>query len=449
VFFVFQEMGMTDLPFHLRGNYAPVSEERTVIDLAVAGAIPPELRGVYMRNGPNPRSGTSPHWFVGDGMLHGVRLDNGRAQWYRNRYVRSRTFTEGAQFVDGNGTVDHSAGVNNTNVIQHAGRVYALVESSFPVEVTRALDTVGVCDFGGRLTTSFTAHPKPCPRTGELLCFGYRFLPPFLTYHVLDATGAMVRSEEIEVPGPTMMHDFAITPRHAVFMDLPVVFDLELALQDRFPYRWSDDYGARLGVMPRGGGNADVRWLPIAPCYVFHPLNAYEDGDTIVMDVARYPELWRGGPEGISTATLWRWTIDLAAFRVGERQLDDRSIEFPRADDRRSGLPHRYGYAAAAVFESDDDRARSCALVKYDLRGGAATAHEFGPGRTPSEGVFVPASARAAEDEGWVMQYVYDAARDATDFVLLDASDVRRPPVAVVHLPCRVPYGFHGNWIAD
>lgn len=439
----------TDLPFHLRGNYAPVTEERTVVDLEVSGAIPPELQGVYMRNGPNPRSGYSPHWFVGDGMLHGVRLAGGRAQWYRNRYVRSRTFTEGAQFVDANGTVDHSAGVNNTNVVQHAGKVYALVESSFPIEMTRELDTVGLCDFGGKLTTSFTAHPKPCPRTGEFHFFGYRFIAPWLTYHVLDARGALVKSEEIAVPGPTMIHDFAITDRHVVFMDLPVVFDLELAMQDRLPYRWSDDYGARLGVMPRGGGNADVRWFEIAPCYVFHPLNAYEEGDSIVMDVARYPELWRDGPEGISAAMLTRWTIDLAAGRVGERQLDDRPVEFPRLDDRLNGLKNRYGYAAASVFEGYDDRTQRCALAKYDLQTGAVTTHEFGVGRTPSEGVFVPASPTAGEDEGWVMQYVYDATRDASDLVLLDASDVRKPPVAVVHLPYRVPYGFHGNWMAD
>lgn len=441
------EKSAKDLPFHLRGNYAPVTEERTLTTLEVEGAIPPELRGVYMRNGPNPKSGYSPHWFVGDGMLHGVRLEGGRAQWYRNRYVRTRTFTEGAEFVDGNGTVDRTAGVNNTNVVQHAGHVLALVESSYPVEVSRELDTLGLRDFGGRLTTAFTAHPKPCPVTGELHFFGYAFLPPFLTYHVLDRAGALVKSEVIEVPGPTMIHDFAITDRHAIFMDLPVVFDFELAMQDRFPYRWSDDYGARLGVMPRGGGNADVRWFEIPPCYVFHPLNAYAEGDTVVVDVARYPELWRGGPEGISTAMLWRWTIDLAAGRVREQQLDDRAVEFPRVDDRRSGLRHRYGYAAGNVFEGEDDRSQQCALVKYDLQRGGATTYEFGVGRTPSEGVFVPASAAAGEDEGWVMQYVYDAARDASDFVILDASALR--PVATVHLPYRVPYGFHGNWIAD
>jgi len=437
------------LPFHLRGNYAPVTEEVTVFDLAVEGALPPALRGVYMRNGPNPQSGYSEHWFVGDGMLHGVRLADGKAQWYRNRYVRTRTFVEGVSFVDANGNIDHSAGVGNTNIIHHAGKLYALVESSFPVEVTRALDTVGVCDFGGKLTTSFTAHPKPCPRTGELHFFGYRFVAPFLTYHVLDAAGALVKSEVIEVPGPTMIHDFAITEHHVIFMDLPVVFDLELAMQGRFPYQWSDSYGARLGVMPRGGSNADVRWREIEPCYVFHPLNAYEAGSKLIMDVARYPELWRSGSDGLPAAMLHRWTIDLAADRVGEEQLDDRAIEFPRADERLSGRRNRYGYAAGAVFEGADDRQADCALVKYDLHTGAATEHRFGRGRTPSEGVFVPASTSAGEDEGWLLQYVYDAARGATDLVVLDASNVTRPPVAVVKLPTRVPFGFHGNWIPD
>ncbi len=437
------------LPFHLRGNYAPVADEVTVVDLPIEGALPPELCGVYMRNGPNPRSGVSGHWFTGDGMLHGVRLERGAAQWYRNRYVRGRTFTEGVEFVDANGTIDHSAGVNNTNVVEHAGRILALVESSFPVEVTRTLETVGVCDFGGRLTTSFTAHPKPCPRTGELHFFGYRFVMPFLTYHVLDAAGALVTSEVIDVRGPTMMHDFAITDRHVIFMDLPIVFDFELATQGRFPYAWSDGYGARLGVMPRGGGSADVRWFEIDPCYVFHPMNAYEEGATIVLDAARYPTLWRGGPEGISNAYLTRWTIDLAAGRVTERQLDDRPVEFPRADERRTGRRNRYGYAAANVFEGDDDGTKACALVKYDLQTGGVSAHEFGLGRTPSEGVFVPAAAQSGEDEGWVLQFVYDAARAATDFVVLDATDVRKPPVATVHLPRRVPFGFHGNWMPD
>ena len=435
------------LPFYLRGNFAPVSDEVTVFDLPVRGSIPQDLRGLYLRNGPNPMTGVDPgHWFQGDGMVHGVRLENGAAKWYRNRWVRTRSFTEGVSFVDESGNVDHSIGVGNTSVIGHAGRILALVESSYPTELTGEMETIGVCDFDGRLTTSMTAHPKRCPESGDLHFFGYRFLPPHLTYHRLDAAGRLVQSEEIVVRGPTMMHDFAITDRHVIFMDLPVVFDFERALAGRFPYAWSDDYGARLGVMPHGGASADVRWFEIDPCYVFHPFNAYSDGNSIVIDVCRYPSLWRDNASEFERATLHRWTIDLAAGRVREQARDDRGIEFPRIDERRGGRPHRFGYAVNDLFDGDD---RNMPLVKYDLQSGAAEVRDFGRGCAAGEAVFVAASAAAGEDEGYLMLYVYDAARDGSDFLILDAGDVTGEPLAVVSLPQRVPFGFHGNWIAD
>jgi carotenoid cleavage dioxygenase len=231
-------------------------------------------------------------------------------------------------------------------------------------------------------------------------------------------------------------------------MDLPVIFDLELAMKGVMPYRWSDEYGARLGVMPRGGRNDDVRWVEIAPCYVFHPFNAYDDEHGgIVMDVARYPELWRAGWSQPSRAALHRWRIDLAAGRVSETALDDRAIEFPRFDERRMGAAYRYGYA---VYTGDGvDRVTGTAIIKYDLRGGSSVAHDFGPGRIPAEPVFVPASAGSTEDEGWLISYVYDAARDGSDLVILAAGDVAAKPVATVALPQRVPFGFHGSFIED
>jgi carotenoid cleavage dioxygenase len=256
-----------------------------------------------------------------------------------------------------------------------------------------------------------------------------------------------VQSEVIEVPGPTMMHDFAITDRHVLFMDLPVIFDFELALAGKMPYRWSDEYGARLGVMPRGGTNADVRWFEVAPCYVFHPLNAFEADGAIVLDVARYLELWRPGATGANEARLHRWRIDLAAGRVLEQPLDDRVIEFPRCDERRVGLPNRYGYAVDTVRGAD--ASTGTFLIKYDLRDGSSAVHDFGTDRVPGEGVFVPAAPNAGEDEGWVLAYVYDGARDGSDLVILDATDFRGNPVATIPLPQRVPFGFHGSWIAD
>ena len=436
-----------ELPFHLRGNFAPVDREVTATDLPVEGAIPPELRGLYLRNGPNPRSGTSAHWFLGDGMIHGIRIEDGKAAWYRNHWVRTRALEEGATFLTEDGTIDRTIALANTNVVCHAGRILAQVENAFPTVMTRELDTIGSYDFDGRLDTAMTAHPKCCPSTGEMHFFGYSFFEPYLVYHRADAAGCLNHREEIPVAGPTMIHDFNLTERHVVFMDLPIVFDLEWALAGgRFPYHWSDDYGARLGVMPRGGRADQLRWFDVAPCYVFHPLNAYDDGNRIVIDVARYPRLWDGDSTTFEAAQLHRWTIDLAAGRVAEEPLDDRHVEFPRVDDRVVGKPHRVGWA---VENLADFGARAMQLVKYDLATGRSEAHRFGPGRMPSEAVFVPAGPGAGEDEGWLVHFVYDHARNGSDFVILDAGDLAKKPVATVRLPQRVPFGFHGNWIPD
>jgi len=231
-----------------------------------------------------------------------------------------------------------------------------------------------------------------------------------------------------------------------VFMDLPIVFDLERAMAGEMPYVWSDTYGARLGIMPRGGSSADVRWLEIEPCYVFHPANAHEADGKLVLDVARYPKLWAGDPGEFSSAALHRWSIDIDAGTVHEAALDDRAIEFPRIDDRRAGLEHRYSYAVSGFSFGGP---AGVDLVKYDTRSGAAEAHSFGPGMVPGEAVFVPASPGAEEDEGFVMTFVYAAARDGSDFVVLDARNFSGPPLARIELPQRVPFGFHGNWIED
>ena len=435
--------------FYLEGNFAPVRDEATAFDLPVQGAIPTALSGRYLRNGPNPTAGDPGHWFFGEGMLHGVELRDGRATWYRNRYVRTASFEAGRHVVGENGMLDIGANLANTHVIAHGGRILALIENSPPTEVTRELDTLGPFDFDGRLTTAMTAHPKRCPVTGELHFFGYGVFPPLLTYHRADPAGNLVQSEEITVPGPTMIHDFAITEHSVVFLDLPVVFDLSLLTAKTMPYRWGEDYGARIGVMPRGGGNADVRWFDVEPCYVFHVLNAAEpQPGHLEIDVARYPHLWRDGQDAFEPTTLHRWAIDVAAGTVKEETLDDRSVEFPRVDERRIGRPARFGYAVHTRPGTDGFTIEP-ALVKYDLVSGATEEHAFGAGRTPGEGVFVPASDGAGEDDGYVMAYVYDAGRDGSDLVILDASDFGASPVATVALPQRVPFGFHGSWVGD
>lgn len=429
-------------PRHLAGNYAPVGEELTAHDLPVTGRIPAELTGWYLRNGPNPADAAGGHWFFGDGMVHGVRLEGGRAVSYRNRWVRTRSLTDGARTYDGQGHRDLTAGPANTHVVRHAGRTLALVETALPYELTPGLDTVGPYDFDGKLRTAMTAHPKTCPATGELHFFGYGILEaPHLTYHRADASGELVVSRPVEVPGPTMMHDFGLTAGHVVFMDLPVVFDIGL-VGGTMPYGWDDGYGARLGVLRREDPYGRVRWFDIDPCYMFHTLNAYDAPDgTIVVHVMRYPQLWRRTGDGAvdrdRQAVLWKWTLDPVAGTVREEQCDDRPGEFPRVDDRLTGLRSAFGHATCGN-----------SLVRYDLRTGASTAHDFGPGRTPGEAALAPADASAG-GPGWLMTYVHDARTDRSDLVVLDAGDLAARPVATVHLPARVPYGFHGNWLAD
>ena len=439
-----------DLPLFLRGNWAPLSEERSLSNLKVIGTIPPELDGRYVRNGANPLTGYADHPFLGDGMIHGIRLRNGGAEWYRNRYVATPFIATPEQEVfDIDASLkEMAASKANTNVLGHAGRLLALEEGHFPYALDGDLTTIGPLNFDGKLKGSFTAHPKVCPITGELIGFGYSLFGPYLTYLRVSATGELVQVENITVGGPTMMHDFNITRNHVVFMDLPAVFDLDLAVRGEMPIHWSDAYPARIGVMPRTGNDSDVRWFDIDPCYVFHPMNAYEDGTSIVIDVARLDHIWRDGPMDFPEPALYRWTIDLVTGKVHEEQVDDLPAEFPRVADSVVGLAHRYGYMMANATEAafEDPMSASGAILKYDRVAGTRSQIDVGKGRLPGETVFVPSANPRAEDDGYLMTYVFDASRNESDFVIFDASSMSDEPIATVQLP-RVPFGFHGNWV--
>jgi carotenoid cleavage dioxygenase-like enzyme len=431
-------------PAYLSGYLAPVPDEMDAVDLPVTGALPHDLTGRYFRNGPNPLPGQDPgHWFTGAGMIHGVRLRDGRAEWYRNRWVRTAELA-GAPFIRPDFSIDRTAVPANTHVIPHGGRILALVESGLPYEMTAELDTVGPCDFGGRLTTAMTAHPKQNPETGELHFFGYGAVPPYLTYHRLDAAGELVVSREVAVAGPTMMHDFAVTAHHVVWLDLPMVFDLALIGAGGIPYRWDDGYGARLGVMPKEG-DTRVRWFDIEPCYVFHVGNAYEDAtgavivDAVRYDPASFVPIWSrlGGRTNVDrtgAARLHRWRLDPAASGSREEPLDERDVEFPTHNDDRTGRPNRHLYTVSEH-----------AIVKYDTGTGGVTVHDLGTERHPGEAVLLPADDARAADDGWLISIVTDPA--GSNLLVPDAAGLA--PVASVGLPRRVPAGFHGSWIAD
>ena len=429
-----------ELPVHLTGNWAPVFEEITATDLPVAGAIPEELDGSYIRAGMNPQSGHSDHWFFGNGMMHGIQLSGGKARTYRNRYVRTPYYDEDMDVFSA--MADPRNSPANTNVVPYAGKILALEEAHWPWEITADLSTVGPVSFDDQISSPMTAHPKFCPETGEMVFFGYQFMSePYLTYYVADGAGSLTHKAAIDLPGPVMMHDFSITRNYSIIMDLPMQFALE-----KGGFHFNREAPSRLGVLPRHGGNGEVRWFDINTCFVFHPLNSYEVGNTIILDVARFEEIWSDGMDGQGQAppNLWRWTIDLDAGTVTEEQLDDRGCDFSRVDDRRAGLEHRYGYFLQLPHTPQQEFGSE--LYKYDLEKNTCDVHHLGDGVKGGEGLFVPRHADSAEDDGFVVLYAHDENTDQSHFRIIDAQDFAGPPLAEVALPQRIPYGPHGNW---
>lgn len=445
----------------LRGYFEPWPMEGDIHDLVVERELPPELSGTLYRIGPNPQYPPRGryHLFDGDGMVHAFQFESGRVG-YRNRWVRTTRFRrerEAGKALFG-GLFDRktsdppaaNASVSdrnaaNTNIVYHGGKLLALWEGGKPYELNpQTLETIGMWDFEGQLGGPMTAHPKIDPETGEMLMFGYRLTPPYLVYHVVDAQGVLVRSDVIDVPFPSMMHDFMATRDHLIFPVFPVRLHAQGFADTGSIMKWDPDSGAHLGIMPRAGSSQDVIWLRIDPCYVFHAMNAYSEGDRIIADVCRYPampELLQG--QAAEPPVLTRWDINLASEVVKEERLDDQAAEFPCLDERFTGRPYRHGYARGLAKPDE-----AASILHYDLSSGSKQAHVLPIGDVPSEPVFVPRADEDEEGNGFLLATVYRAAEHHSDLVILDAQHVDCEPLATVKLPHRIPYGFHGNWRA-
>ena len=432
----------------LQGNFGPVEKENSFDQLEVIGTIPKDLQGTLLRNGPNPVDpGPNHHWFMGDAMLHAIRLGNGQAKSYRNRWVRTKTLEEKTGLAAAIGSqvelMVQSSG--NVNVIGHGGRVLALPEVGLPYEMDKQLDTKGLYDYEGKLASSMTAHPKIDGRTEEMLFFGYEMFAPFLRYHEVSKNGDLVKSIDIELPEAIMMHDFGVTETRVVFMDLPVVFDLTLVGKG-FPFQWLDSHQSRLGIMNRASDADTVQWIEIDPCYVFHPLNSYDDGHKIVMDVVRYQKMMtaEGDDDFEKGSNLIRWVIDPAAGTVGTTILSDIDMEFPRVNPNVECYQHRFGYAlkAGGTHGFSD-------LLKFDLDAGTTQTYRVGDNCAGGEPVFVGSSKGEAEDTGYILSIIYNGDTQLSELHIIDAQNFTSKPLAIVKLNARVPFGFHGNFVAD
>lgn len=465
------QAGAPSTNFFLDGNFSPVAEERDTDEMEVIGTIPDDLQGHFLRVGPNPVyvfSEAAYHTFDGDGMIHAIEFSGGQVR-YRNRFIQSEGFkleqAHGDWLYKGmNSLMDPTPSalpqgapgaknLANTAFAFHNNTLYALHEPSQPTVIELpSLATRGPTDFDGKLTHPFTAHPKIDQRSGEMMAYGYSFQAPFVTYSVIDKTGRLVHSTPITIPRSIFMHDFAATAKHTLFLDFPITLDVGRAIAGGPAVAFEPEYGSRIGVMPRYGSDADVRWFDVKTGVVIHTANAWDEGDEVVLQASRSSTAdiaGAGTSEGNNLqenqGQLYEWRINLTSGEVTERSLSDTPCDFTRVNDNYACFKTRYVYAG--IFNTE--RAFTFdGVMKYDNASGVTAEFRYGPDRHGGEAVFAPRRGCASEDDGYLVCFVHDEADNQSECLIIDAQNIEAGPIASIIMPFRVPYGFHAGWVS-
>lgn len=455
---------------YLKGYYRPFGGEMDAENLVVEGHLPEELSGTFYRNGPDPQYPPHPddryHVFDGDGMIYAIRLRGGRASM-RNRYVRTRKFelerAAGRRLfgVFGNPRFNDPSvspmeyNTANTHIWPHAGGLYALMEGCPPTALDPdTLETRGYETFGDTVTGPFTAHPKTDPADGALHAFGYSAKGPGSTairYNIVDSAGRPRHLAWLDQPYASMMHDFALTDSHVVFPCLPVVISMERAMQGKPITAWESDRPSVFGVMAKGGNGGDeVRWLETDPTFAFHIANSFDDGQDVVIDVAgsKRAPLMPAADGSLPSHEETRFS--LRRWRIGgnghfrEEPIDALDIQFPRIDDRVQGRRYTKAFVNGTARPTAGRVDGFDQIAAIDVETGARDSFSFGEGAYCGEPVFVPRGA--AEGDGWLLALVWDSQKNESVLAVLDATRVADGPVARIHMPARVPGGFHCHW---
>jgi len=511
-------------------NFAPVDEIGEAIEIhqnQVEGAIPDDFpEGVYIRNGSNPLFGalhstssifgqSREIWVEGEGMLHALYLTkNTSGSWsvsYANRYVQSETLKlETARqkpcflpAIEGDSAAIIAAyifnhlrfgkvnkDISNTNVFEHAGRVFAVAENHLPQEIgIDNLDTSGTWDVGGEWDRpAFTAHPKEAPGSGELVIFGMDAKRPFLVIGVVSADGTKLKHRvDLKLDRSTLCHDIGVTLKHNVIMDIPLTIDISRLVKGGQLIQFEKESYARIGVMPRYGDADSVVWFNVEPFCMFHLVNCFEEGDEVVVQGLRSPDSIIPGPrlapnkcdskmselteddkpnEGTTKEfffRLYQWRLNLKTKSVSGEYLTgtEFSFEFPIINNQYTGLQHSYAYAQIV------DSCENCGKVnpKYggfakfyldernntEISGASPIKmqyHWLGKHKFCSGASFVPRVGGSHENDGWIISFVHDEKANTSQVHIVDAKRFEDAPVAKITLPRRVPYGFHGTFIS-
>lgn len=473
-------MQPNDLPVHeiaaLSGNNAPVHQEDVFDDLEVIGQVPADLNGLYVRNGPN--AFYPPDWryhaYDGDGMLHAVRFRNGQVS-YRNRWVQTRALQEeraaGHALWKGlkepmraDRPDEPLKNTSNTDIKYHAGRLISMwYRSGMPYALDPdTLETLGTADYGGAITR-ISAHSRPDEHTGELLFFDYGLEAPYMQYGVIGPDRQLRHKIDVPLPGPSLPHDMAITEHYSILHDFPLRPDPEALAQGRYKLRFHADQPSRFAVVPRYGRQDEIRWFEAKPCYLLHVVNAWEDGDAVVM--LGTPYRMHEGADGKPDARrleqtihlrqrdfmLYEWRFDLRTGKTTERAIDDvLNTEFPVINSRYQGRRNRWSYNVLFP-QGGREEPRFPGLVKYDLETGGYVAYSAGPRYFYNEPGFAPRDHSSAEDDGYLVGLVWNPVDQRSEVQVFDCRGARiaEGPLARILLPRRVPHGFHATFVSQ
>lgn len=449
---------------YLEGNFTGVSEEVTLACPEVEGQIPSDLAGHFLRNGPNPEF-TPPmpdlyHPFDGDGMLHQVQFEQGKAT-YRNRWIETQGLLrerEAGKALWGGfntiGKVEPPAdlpmkNLANTAMVYHNNKLLALWEAGLPHEISLPeLKTVGEENFGGGWNHAVSAHPKVDPVTGEMIVFCYSYgQAPFVKYGVVDPKGKLVHETGIDLTGkPVMIHDMAITENYSLIFDMPVTFSLDRVMNGGEAFDWEPENGARIGVVPRYGQGSEIKWFDVETGYIFHAFNAWEEGDEIVLQACRSERtsILVSDQTEDQLGKMRRYRLNMTSGSVSEEKISSIPMEFSRINETMLGRETRYGYASR--FHPTRGLLFS-GMLKHDRKTDAIETVEFNDTQFHQEMVFAPRVNSQSEDDGYVIGFVHDETDNHAECWVIDAQKFSDGPVARVRIPSRVPYGFHANWV--
>jgi beta,beta-carotene 9',10'-dioxygenase len=453
-------------------GFADQDEELTLDSIDVRGDLPGWLSGSLVRVTParfDIEHGRIRHWFDGLAMLHRFAFEGGRVS-YANRFLRTEAHRR-AERGDGIGqgfATDPCRAIfkrvqslfspdftdnANVNLMQIGERYVAMTETPIPVEFDPAtLATLGHSPKApGQITT---AHPHHDSERDEAVNYAVN-VGPRSTYRVYTtgASGEPTIAAKVPVKQPAYMHSFGMTERYVVLTEFPLVLDpLKLAAGKRTfieSYRWDPARGTRFLVIDRHGGEVRMRARSDA-FFAFHHVNAWEEGDDVVVDLVAYDDAsvidnlyidrLRSGSAGQTPSQLRRYRVREGEERVEGEVLLDHPLELPRIDYARVNTrPYRYMYAAGA---RDGDWLNE--LVKFDTQSRSSNIwHE--PGCYPGEPVFVGRPGCEAEDDGAILSVVFDSSTGRSFLLVLDAASFEEQ--ARAEAPHHVPHSFHGQFM--